>query len=62
MSGSWKYFIYLSNRLAQKEISPATAKDYIGAARSFIRNRWEEKYIGVAPEFDQQATRCSCFD
>jgi integrase len=42
----WKeYFIYLSNRLAQKEISPATAKDYIGAARSFIRNRWEEKYI-----------------
>ena len=40
-----RFYIYLSDRITNKEISPATAKDYIGAARSFIRTRWEKKFI-----------------
>lgn len=42
-----RYFIYLSGRVAKNELSPATAKDYIGAARSFIRSRWERRLIDL---------------
>jgi integrase len=42
-----RYFLYLSGRVAKHELSPATAKDYIGAARSFIRSRWERRLIDL---------------
>ena len=42
-----RYFIYLSGRVANKELSPATAKDYIGAARSFVRSRYERRLIDL---------------
>ena len=40
-----RYYIYLSDRITNQEIAPATAKDYIGVARSFIRSRWEKRFI-----------------
>ncbi len=42
-----RYFIYLSGRVASGEISPASAKDYMGAARSFIRSRYERRLIDL---------------
>ena len=42
-----RYFIYLSGRVASGEISPATAKDYIGVARSFVRSRYERRLIDL---------------
>ena len=44
-----KFFIYLSNKVATGEYSPATAKDYLGAARAFIRSRWEKGFIEHLP-------------
>ncbi len=42
-----RYFIYLSGRVAKKELSPASAKDYIGVARSFVRSRYEKRLIDL---------------
>ena len=44
-----KFFIHLSDKVAKGEYSPATAKDYLGAARAFIRNRWEKGFIEHLP-------------
>ncbi len=44
-----KFYIYLSSKVASGDYSPATAKDYLGAARAFIRNRWEKQFIPNLP-------------
>ncbi len=44
-----KFFVYLSDKVAKGEYSPATAKDYLGAARAFIINRWEKGFIKDRP-------------
>ncbi len=40
-----KFFIHLSARVAKGDYSPTTAKNYQGAARSFIKNRYEGRFI-----------------
>jgi integrase len=40
-----RWYIFVSGKIADGSFAPSTAKDYVGAARSFIRNRWEKKYL-----------------
>lgn len=35
----------MSGKIASGDYSPTTAKDYVGAARSFIKSLWEKKLI-----------------
>ena len=42
-----RYYIYLSGRVASGELSPSSAKDYIGVARSFVRSRYEKRLIDL---------------
>lgn len=42
-----KFFIFLSGKVASGDYSPTTAKNYFQAARSFITNRWERKFVDL---------------
>ena len=44
-----KYYLFLSGKVAKGAYSPTTAKNYLGAARSFIRNRDEMGFLSRLP-------------
>ena len=50
-----KFFIHLSKKAATGDYSPATAKDYLAAARMFIRSRWERNLIPLPRNLTSRA-------
>jgi len=40
-----RYFVYLAREVEQGKLSPSTMAACLGAAREFVRSRWERKFI-----------------